>query len=46
MSIQELQAEIGRLQAILHFKIAGDPRQSVTGSTQPWPCTQRMEYDQ
>ena len=30
MTVAELQAEIGRLQAILHYKVCGDPRHFVS----------------
>ena len=30
MTIAELQAEIGRLQMILHHKVCGDPREVVS----------------
>jgi len=29
MTIAELQAEIGRLQQILHWKVCGDPRTAI-----------------
>lgn len=30
MTVHELQAEIGRLQRILHFRVLGDPRVGVS----------------
>jgi hypothetical protein len=35
MTVAELQAEIGRLQSILHWKVAGDPRVAVQGCSLP-----------
>jgi hypothetical protein len=37
MTIAELQAEIGRLNLILHRKVLGDPLVAVTSGTIPWP---------
>lgn len=40
-TIPELQAELGRIQMLLHAKVLGDPRESVTigppKDPSPWP---------
>jgi hypothetical protein len=36
MTVAELQAAIGELQSILHWKVCGDPRQSVTVASVGW----------